>query len=201
MAADTGMPNNTADALGRIVRDFGADTGTLHLVGDDGLLHLKEVCGQFPPPVLDVIRTIPVGKGMAGLAVERGQPVDAEGDAGGVRGLQVGAGKTPGRSEVIAMIVEAHAGGRRFRRSDRHEHFEFQRLRDLEPPDHRAAAAEERIARGLDAVGEAERAGDFGRARDPLLAEIHDMLRWADRDEFAHAEGLQPIDIARGLAT
>jgi L-methionine (R)-S-oxide reductase len=77
MAADTGMPNNTADALGRIVRDFGADTGTLHLVGDDGLLHLKEVCGQFPPPVLDVIRTIPVGKGMAGLAVERGQPVDA----------------------------------------------------------------------------------------------------------------------------
>ena len=94
-----------------------------------------------------------------------GQPVDAEGDAGGVRGLQVGAGKTPGRSEVIAMIVEAHAGGRRFRRSNRHQHLEFQRLRDLEPPDHRAAAAEERIARVLDAVGEAERAGDFAMGR------------------------------------
>jgi L-methionine (R)-S-oxide reductase len=77
MAVDMEMPNNASDALGRIVRDFGADTGTLHLIGDDGLLHLKEICGQFPPPVLDVIRTIPVGKGMAGLAVERGQPVDA----------------------------------------------------------------------------------------------------------------------------
>jgi L-methionine (R)-S-oxide reductase len=77
MSANVELSNNTADALGRIVREFGADTGTLHLIGDDGFLHLKEVCGHFPPPVLDVIRTIPVGKGMAGLAVQRGQPVDA----------------------------------------------------------------------------------------------------------------------------
>src|SRR6202167_3938486 len=77
MPADTEMSNNTADALGRIVRDFGADTGTLHIIGNDGLLHLQEVCGHFPPPVLAVIREIPVGKGMAGLAVERAQPVDA----------------------------------------------------------------------------------------------------------------------------
>src|ERR1700677_5367522 len=77
MPADTEMSNNAADALGRIVREFGADTGTLHLIGDDGLLHLQEVCGHFPPPVIEVIRIIPVGKGMAGLAVERGQPVDA----------------------------------------------------------------------------------------------------------------------------
>ncbi|HEY1748957.1 MAG TPA: GAF domain-containing protein [Xanthobacteraceae bacterium] len=77
MATNVEMSDNAADALGRIVREFGADTGTLHLIGDDGFLHLKEVCGNFPPPVLDVIRTIPVGKGMAGLAVERGQPVDA----------------------------------------------------------------------------------------------------------------------------
>ncbi len=77
MATNVEMSDNDADALGRIVREFGADTGTLHLIGDDGFLHLKEVCGNFPPPVLDVIRTIPVGKGMAGLAVERGQPVDA----------------------------------------------------------------------------------------------------------------------------
>src|ERR1700683_3935578 len=77
MAADTEMSHNTGDALGRIVRDFGRDTGTLHIIGNDGLLHLQEVCGHFPPPVLDVIRIIPVGKGMAGLAVERGQPVDA----------------------------------------------------------------------------------------------------------------------------
>jgi GAF domain-containing protein len=31
----------------------------------------------MPPPVLDVIRVIPVGKGMAGLAAERRAPVTA----------------------------------------------------------------------------------------------------------------------------
>jgi L-methionine (R)-S-oxide reductase len=66
-----------SEALTCIVRAFGADTGTLHRLGDDGLLHLEALSGQFPPPVLAVIRQIPVGKGMAGLAVERGQPVDA----------------------------------------------------------------------------------------------------------------------------
>jgi signal transduction protein with GAF and PtsI domain len=66
-----------SEALNIIVRAFGADTGTLHFLGDDGLLHLKALSGQFPPPVLAIIRQIPVGKGMAGLAVERGKPVDA----------------------------------------------------------------------------------------------------------------------------
>jgi L-methionine (R)-S-oxide reductase len=77
MAAQTEATNVRDQALDRIVRDFGADSGTLHLLGGDGLLHLKGICGYFPPAVLDLIRTIPVGKGMAGLAVERGQPVDA----------------------------------------------------------------------------------------------------------------------------
>lgn len=66
-----------SEALNCIVRGFGADTGTLHLLEGDGLLHLKAFSGEFPPPVLEVIRRIPVGKGMAGLAVERAQPVDA----------------------------------------------------------------------------------------------------------------------------
>jgi L-methionine (R)-S-oxide reductase len=77
MAAKTEATNAADDALGHIVHDFGADSGTLHLLGDDGLLHLKGVCGYFPSAVLDLIRTIPVGKGMAGLAVARGQAVDA----------------------------------------------------------------------------------------------------------------------------
>jgi L-methionine (R)-S-oxide reductase len=65
------------EALADIVRSFGADTGTLHLIEADGLLHLKAYSGRFPPPVLAVIQKIPVGKGMAGLAVERAEPVDA----------------------------------------------------------------------------------------------------------------------------
>lgn len=66
-----------SEALGFVVHSFGAETGTLHLLGADGLLHLRATSGQFPPPVLAIIQKIPVGKGMAGLAVERGQPVDA----------------------------------------------------------------------------------------------------------------------------
>jgi L-methionine (R)-S-oxide reductase len=65
------------EALSFIVRGFAADTGTLHLLEKDGMLHLKALSGEFPPPVLAVIQKIPVGKGMAGLAVARAQPVDA----------------------------------------------------------------------------------------------------------------------------
>jgi len=66
-----------AKALARIVRDFAADSGTIHFLGDDGMLHLAAVTDGMPEPVLAIIRTIPVGKGMAGLAVERAEPVNA----------------------------------------------------------------------------------------------------------------------------
>jgi L-methionine (R)-S-oxide reductase len=77
MVAQIRAAKEPAEALNCIVRGFGADTGTLHLLESDGLLHLKAFSGEFPPPVLAVIRQIPVGKGMAGLSVERAEPVDA----------------------------------------------------------------------------------------------------------------------------
>jgi L-methionine (R)-S-oxide reductase len=54
-----------------------ADSGTIHLIGPDGMLHLAAATPGFPEIVLKTISTIPVGKGMAGLAVERRAPVDA----------------------------------------------------------------------------------------------------------------------------
>ena len=63
--------------LGDIVQRFGADSGTLHFLAADGLLHLAAASAGLPPPVLETIARIPVGKGMAGLAVERRQAVDA----------------------------------------------------------------------------------------------------------------------------
>ena len=62
-----------SEALGSAVLHFAADTGTLHLLEADGMLHLKALSGQFPSPVLAIIQKIPVGKGMAGLAVERAE--------------------------------------------------------------------------------------------------------------------------------
>jgi signal transduction protein with GAF and PtsI domain len=65
------------EALVQIVRRLKADSGTIHFIGAHGMLHLAAATPGFPEIVLKTIRTIPVGKGMAGLAVERGKPVDA----------------------------------------------------------------------------------------------------------------------------
>jgi L-methionine (R)-S-oxide reductase len=64
-------------ALARILEQFDADSGTIHLLGDDGVLHLKAASPGIPAFVLETVREVPVGKGMAGLAVERKQPVNA----------------------------------------------------------------------------------------------------------------------------
>lgn len=69
------MSQSHDDDLAKIVRDLGADSGTIHFLRDDGVLHLTAASPGMPATVLDVIKTIPVGKGMAGLAVERREPV------------------------------------------------------------------------------------------------------------------------------
>ncbi len=69
--------DNVDTALAGIIEQFAADSGTVHFLGADGLLHLAAVTAGMPEVVLATIRTIPVGKGMAGLAVERRAPVDA----------------------------------------------------------------------------------------------------------------------------
>lgn len=69
--------SNDQEALARIVSAVAADSGTIHYLASDGLLHLEAATEGMPPHVLAIIRQIPVGKGMAGLAVERRQPVDA----------------------------------------------------------------------------------------------------------------------------
>ncbi len=68
---------NAQAVLDRIVGKFAADSGTIHLMGDDGMLHLAAASAGMPEAVLAIIQTIPVGKGMAGLAVERRQAVNA----------------------------------------------------------------------------------------------------------------------------
>jgi signal transduction protein with GAF and PtsI domain len=78
---------DSSQALARIVKQFGADSGTIHFLGADGHLHLAAATPGIPDMVLATIRIIPIGKGMAGLAAERKEPVsscniqtDASGD-------------------------------------------------------------------------------------------------------------------------
>lgn len=58
------------DLLAAILRELSADSGTVHVIGEDGALHLRAAIG-IPEPVLAIVRFVPIGKGMAGLAAER----------------------------------------------------------------------------------------------------------------------------------
>jgi len=61
--------------LAHILSDFQSETGTLHrLDGGEQLLHLTAQVG-LPPQMLDVIKTIPVGKGIAGQTAAQNKPV------------------------------------------------------------------------------------------------------------------------------
>ncbi|MEQ1892567.1 MAG: GAF domain-containing protein [Planctomycetota bacterium] len=64
------------DALALVLQHFRAASGTLHRLRD-GVLQLSAHSPGIPPQVLEVIRVVPIGKGMAGLAAERRAPVTA----------------------------------------------------------------------------------------------------------------------------
>lgn len=58
-----------------IVRQFDVDTASIHLL-EDGVLILKAEVG-LPPHIAEIVSRVPVGKGMAGLAAERNEPVSS----------------------------------------------------------------------------------------------------------------------------
>jgi len=102
----------------------GCQTGTLHALDDaTGDLHLLAHVG-LPPHVVQIVQTVPVGKGMAGLAAERREPVqtcnlqtDATGD------IRPGAKAVPVQASVaMPMLIDGRLRGvLGFARSDIHE--------------------------------------------------------------------------------
>jgi len=70
------LPSDFDAALALILADFKAQIGTIHVLEGDGMLHLRANSKGIPEPVLAASRVIPVGKGIAGLAVERKAPVN-----------------------------------------------------------------------------------------------------------------------------
>jgi signal transduction protein with GAF and PtsI domain len=60
--------------LAAVCARFDCAVGTVHLLDQAGVLQLR-AARHLPPVVLDKVRTVPVGKGMAGIAAERRQPV------------------------------------------------------------------------------------------------------------------------------
>lgn len=84
----------------RYVHLTGAVAGTVHLRQGDGLA--LEAAVNIPPPVIEAVRWVPWGKGMAGVALETGEAVTTcnlkEDDSGRVK---------PGAKAVSAQAAVA----------------------------------------------------------------------------------------------
>jgi putative methionine-R-sulfoxide reductase with GAF domain len=108
-----GVGTDYERALRIVLEHFGAQLGTIHALGHDGMLHIRAHAGGIPEQVLAVTRVIPVGKGLAGLAVERKQPVhvcDLQRDSGGA--ARPGARATgAGGAVCVPMMVADRAVG------------------------------------------------------------------------------------------
>jgi GAF domain-containing protein len=102
----------------------GCSTGTLHVLDDtDGQLKLAAHVG-LPEHVAAIVAVVPVGKGMAGLAAQRQEPVqtcnlqtDTTGD------IRPGAKAVPVQASIaVPMLVDGRLRGvLGFARADYHE--------------------------------------------------------------------------------
>ncbi len=81
------MPRDMNVWLEAFLADQGAVSGTVHL-HENGVLKLAAAV-NIPEKVREIVALLPSGKGMAGLALERGEPVHTcnlkEDDSGNVR--------------------------------------------------------------------------------------------------------------------
>jgi len=93
--------------LESIMEEFGADTGTIHLL-EDGVLILKAYVG-LPPQIVDIVRIVPMGKGMAGMAANRNEPVSSCNLQEDKAGIPAGA-KLTGVNGAIVVPIRNEAG-------------------------------------------------------------------------------------------
>lgn len=100
-----------ADRLGSVLDEllhhFQCSAGTIHLLAGSGFLELAAQRG-LPEVVVGKITTIPIGKGMAGIAAERREPVQVcnlQTDTSGV--VRPGARDTKMEGSLAAPMIGA----------------------------------------------------------------------------------------------
>lgn len=102
------QPADWQAVLDAVITEFGCATGTLHRLDPaDGLLKLVAQKG-IPPQLMPVVETIPVGKGIAGAAAERREPVELcnlQADLGGV--AKEGARQTNVQGSIAVPLLSA----------------------------------------------------------------------------------------------
>ena len=95
------------DFLSQTISDFGCTTGTLHRL-DTADQHLKLVAYQgIPEALMPIIQSIPMGKGIAGVAAERKEPVEMcnlQTDASGV--AKPGAKQTQVQGTLAVPVLD-----------------------------------------------------------------------------------------------
>jgi L-methionine (R)-S-oxide reductase len=97
-------------SLGDAIRHLRADSGTIHLKTPGRMLLVLAGAVGVPQPVLDIVRVVPWGKGMAGLAAERAEPVDAcniQTDTSG--DVKPGARQTGMQGAIVVPMLRAGA--------------------------------------------------------------------------------------------
>jgi L-methionine (R)-S-oxide reductase len=69
-------PVDWQDILSIIIAHFDCTTGTLHFLDEESNLLKIKVHQGIPPFLIPKLSEIPIGKGMAGIAAERREPVE-----------------------------------------------------------------------------------------------------------------------------
>jgi L-methionine (R)-S-oxide reductase len=68
-------PSALENILRDILQQFRSETGTIHVLDPEKqLLHLAAQVG-LPPQMLEIVKTIPAGKGIAGQVIAQNKPV------------------------------------------------------------------------------------------------------------------------------
>lgn len=105
MSSDTYWP----ELLAATITEFGCTTGTLHRL-DPADQHLKLVAYQgIPAALMPIIQSIPLGKGIAGVAAERREAVEMcnlQTDSSGV--AKPGAKQTQVQGSLAVPVLDGH---------------------------------------------------------------------------------------------
>jgi len=101
------MQNHGKEWLSNIVTNAGGVAGTVHVVDGEGLRLVAAL--NIPPPVQAVVEYVPRGKGMAGMALESGEPVQTcnlKDDATG--NVRPGAKAVNAKAAVAMPVRDVH---------------------------------------------------------------------------------------------
>ena len=111
--ADALQTRNPQSVLDESIRAFGCQAGTVHwLDAQDGMLKLA-AHRNLPPPIVQIVATVPVGTGIAGLAAQNREPVSLCNLQTDTSGQARPAAKTTGMEGSIAvpMLVAGELRG------------------------------------------------------------------------------------------